>query len=193
MKFGKRQIVLGALILALGAAVYLNWQFTEAVPQKVDSTSVDAPVDKKISDENLGIAQLVNNSYVETVNDEMPVDAGTANDVMTDARITRQNARDEALDLLKDVLADVDADSEAKKAAVDESAKIAQNMVMESTAENLLKAKGISDVVVYINGEECNAIVKDLGENTLIIQEILTQQTGLALSNIHIIEADTQS
>ena len=27
MKFGKRQLVLAALVVALGAAVYLNWQF----------------------------------------------------------------------------------------------------------------------------------------------------------------------
>ena len=28
MAFGKRQLVLAALVVALGAAVYLNWQFT---------------------------------------------------------------------------------------------------------------------------------------------------------------------
>ena len=27
MKFGKKQLVLASLVLALGAAVYLNWQF----------------------------------------------------------------------------------------------------------------------------------------------------------------------
>ena len=27
MAFGKRQLVLAALVVALGAAVYLNWQF----------------------------------------------------------------------------------------------------------------------------------------------------------------------
>lgn len=27
MKYGKRQLILASLVLALGAAVYLNWQF----------------------------------------------------------------------------------------------------------------------------------------------------------------------
>lgn len=27
MKMGKRQVILAALVVALGAAVYLNWQF----------------------------------------------------------------------------------------------------------------------------------------------------------------------
>lgn len=191
MKFGKRQIVLGALILALGAAVYLNWQFTEAVPDKsVGDQAVDAPVSSssegKIEDENLGIAQLVNNSYVETVNDEIPAEAS---DAMTNARISRQTSRDEALELLKDVLADTQADEEAKKAAVEESTIIAKNMLQESTAENLMSAKGIEDVVVYINGNECNVVVKNLGDNSLILQDILVNQTGIALENIHIIEA----
>lgn len=29
MAFGKRQLVLAALVVALGAAVYLNWQFSD--------------------------------------------------------------------------------------------------------------------------------------------------------------------
>ncbi|MFR1479586.1 MAG: hypothetical protein ACLSB9_29800 [Hydrogeniiclostridium mannosilyticum] len=28
MGFGKRQLILAALVVALGTAVYLNWQFT---------------------------------------------------------------------------------------------------------------------------------------------------------------------
>lgn len=194
MKFGKRQIILGALILALGSAVYLNWQFTEALPAAkptAGEVEADPAGTSKIEDENLGIAQLVNNSYVEveSVSDEIETGAPAVSDAMTDARLSRQTARDEAIDLLDDVLKDVDADSDAKQTAVDESAKIAQNMLKESTAENLIKAKGINDVVVFINGDECNVIVKELGDNSIIIQEIVTQQTGFALDNVHIIEA----
>ena len=29
MKFGKRQLVIASLVVALGTAVYLNWQFSE--------------------------------------------------------------------------------------------------------------------------------------------------------------------
>ena len=29
MKYGKRQLILASLVLALGAAVYLNWQFSD--------------------------------------------------------------------------------------------------------------------------------------------------------------------
>ena len=33
MTFGKRQLVIASLVVALGAAVYLNWQFSE--PQEL--------------------------------------------------------------------------------------------------------------------------------------------------------------
>ena len=40
MKIGKRHIVLAGLVLALGTAVYLNWQFapTEGIVAQTDSS-----------------------------------------------------------------------------------------------------------------------------------------------------------
>ena len=39
MTFGKRQLLVGALVVALGAAVYLNWQFSGAQPVAVTEES----------------------------------------------------------------------------------------------------------------------------------------------------------
>ncbi len=39
MTFGKRQLVIGALVVALGAAVYLNWQFADTQSLTVSSES----------------------------------------------------------------------------------------------------------------------------------------------------------
>ena len=63
MKFGKKQLVLASLVLALGAAVYLNWQFagTNRLPVEGEDSETS----------QLGAAQLVNNAYVETVTDDL--------------------------------------------------------------------------------------------------------------------------
>ncbi len=199
MNSSKKQVILGALILALGAAVYLNWQFTSAVPDTdvLNSATVNADIEdsSSISDEDIGIAQLVNNSYIETVNDTTEfaetfedVDEVNATEVLSEARIDRQSSRDNALALLEEILADESANDEAKKTAIDESAKIAQEMLMESTAENLLSAKGIEDVVVYVGNDKCNVVVNGLADNTLIIQDIITKETGLTLDKIQIID-----
>jgi len=179
MKFGRKQLVLASLVLALGAAVYLNWQFagTNKLPigESEDTTS------------QLGAAQLVNNAYVETVSDDLQKKSGA--DMFAEARLNRQNSRDEALELLDDVLEDVDADSDAKRAAVEEASAMAQNILKETNVENLLKAKGYEESVAYITSDKCNVVVSgDLQDSDmLIVQEIVMEQTGFTAENIVII------
>ena len=55
MAFGKRQLVLAALVVALGAAVYLNWQFS-------DNRALLATNTVTTSQKELGEAQSVNNT-----------------------------------------------------------------------------------------------------------------------------------
>lgn len=189
MKAAKKQVVLGALILALGAAVYLNWQFTDVV---ISETELVSSQTEETNDDNLGVAQLVNSSYIEvgeTVDDEVLVSA-TLDDIFSEARLSRQETRDEALEILSDILNDDSADTETITSAVEKSAEIAQNMVTESACENLIKAKGVDDAVVFINGSECSVIVSEIGDNLLIIQDILITQTGLDIENITIISAE---
>ena len=180
MKFGRKQLVLASLVLALGAAVYINWQFagTNKLPvgESEDASS------------QLGAAQLVNNAYVETVSDDLQAKANTT-DMFAEARLSRQNSRDEALELLDGVLADVEADSDAKKAAVEEASAMAQNILKETNVENLLKAKGYEESVSYITAEECSVVVAgDLQDSDmLIVQEIVIEQTGLTADRIKII------
>lgn len=179
MKFGRKQLVLASLVLALGAAVYLNWQFAGTNKLPIG--------DAEDTSSQLGAAQLVNNAYVETVSDDLQTKAGT--DMFAEARLNRQNSRDEALELLDGVLEDVDADSEAKKAAVEEASAMAQNILKETNVESLLKAKGYEESVAYITAEECSVVVSGNLQDSdmLIVQEIVMEQTGLTAEKIKII------
>ncbi len=184
MKFGKKQLVLASLVLALGAAVYLNWQFAGTNRLPVGDSSSESS--------QLGAAQLVNNAYVETVNDDLESDGSTetsAEETLSQARVNRQNSRDEALELLDNVMESVESDSAAKQQAVEEASAIAQNILDESNVESLLEAKGYSDCVAYITGEECNVVVAGTVQeaDTMIVQEIVMEQTGLTADKIKII------
>ncbi|MBQ1985789.1 MAG: SpoIIIAH-like family protein [Clostridia bacterium] len=202
MKYGKRQLILASLILALGAAVYLNWQFTGA-ETKINDTAQE-------NSETLGAAQLVNSSYVETVSDTME-DLETANGsveetvihdfeaenvgaaaVLSDARMTRQTARDEAVELLEDILEDAQADTAVKEAAISEASVIAQNILKETNVESLIQAKGFTECVAYINGDSCTVVVNgdmENEQNALIVREIAVTETGLSAEKIKIIPA----
>ena len=155
MKYGKRQLILASLVLALGAAVYLNWQFAGT------GVAVDGESSSETSSA-LGAAQLVNNNYVETVSDGVESASGEvsgqeaeptqgevseAAEKLSDARMTRQTARDEAVELLEDILNDAESDSAVKEAAVSEASAIAQNILKETNIESLVAAKGFSECV----------------------------------------------
>ena len=196
-KLGKKQVTLAALILALGATVYLNWQFTssEITPVSVSETEVESKDETEENEyQRLGIAELVNNSYVEveTVTDEIEYeDTLTEYEVsakLSDARLDRQTSRDNALSLLDEVLNSVESGSEDKIDAIEKASVIASNMVKESNIENLIKAKGVKDAVVYISEDGCSVIVDEVGENILIIQDIIVKETGLTTDKITVTE-----
>lgn len=184
MGFGKKEIMLAALVLALGAAIYLNWQFT--------SVPIDTPTsaDTENSSEGLGVAELVNSQYIEHVSDTQPESTGDSASLLSQARIDRQNSRDEAISMLEDILADGNNDAEVKQQAVTEASEIARNMLEESDIESILRAKGIEDVVVCISGETCSVMVPAVEDNTLIIQEAVISQTDISPDSINIIEAN---
>ena len=178
---GKKQLVLASMVLALGAAVYLNWQFAGVNKLPIEDTS------STVSE--LGAAQLVNNAYLETVSDNLKQPTSSGASAFSEARLNRQNSRDEAMDMLDEVLESVDADSEAKKAAVEQASAIAQNILKETNVENLLQAKGFKETVAYLSDGKCSVVVSGelKAEDTLIIQEVVMDQTGLTADKITII------
>ena len=200
MKYGKRQLILASLVLALGTAVYLNWQFAGT------GVAVDGESSSETSSA-LGAAQLVNNNYVETVSDGVESASGEvsgqeaeptqgevseAAEKLSDARMTRQTARDEAVELLEDILHDAESDSAVKEAAVSEASAIAQNILKETNIESLVAAKGFSECVAYINGDTCTIVVNgdmEDAQNALIVRDIAATETGFSADQIKIISA----
>lgn len=190
-KFGKKQLVMASLVLALGAAVYLNWQFTGANKLPVGERQEES------AESQLGAAQLVNSAYVETVSDDLEQRAPsaarqTAADPFSEARVSRQSSRDAAMELLEQVLQSTESDATAKEAAVEQAAVIAQSILQETSVENLLKAKGYAETVAYLADGECSVVVSgQLQEaDALIIQEIVMEQTGCTADKIKIIGTD---
>ena len=61
----------------------------------------------------------------------------------------------------------------------------------ENKAENLIKAKGFSDCVVYITDNSASITVKTeqlSASDVAKIQEIVSSQTGILIKNIKIVE-----
>lgn len=197
MKFGKRQLVLATLVVALGAAVYLSWMITGDESLKVTETLenvsseygnaefVSAGADEMLS-EVMGDGV---SSAEETENEETE-DTETA-ETMAQARISRQQARDSASELLNEFLAKEGADTEEKTEAMQKVAQIADNILKENNIETLIKAKGYEDCLAVLENDQCSVMVKiSLAQpnDAVIIKDIVHAQTGLSYDAIKIIE-----
>lgn len=185
---GKRQIVLAVLVVALGAAVYLNWRFAGA-EGGLDITAGAS------SEKYFGDATYVNNSAQEEIT---PVSAAeetpqTEADMSSIARSreSRDKARLESQEMLKEIINDAKSDEESKKAAADSQTQIALDVEKEGLVESLVKAKGFDDCVAIISNGQANVIVQTEGlieAQMLQIQDIVVSQTGLSLDCVKIHE-----
>ena len=187
----KRQLTILTLILALGVAVYLNWEYAKTDSSFVLPTQTqaeedallanaqaeDAPVMEALPDKNYGEAQLVS------------VSENSSDQYFETARLTRTKTRDEALDKLQQSLKATGLTEEEKAQLKDILSSTISNISLESDIENLVKAKGFADCVVYIEGENCNVVVKADSlqpQQTIQITEIVTAQSKIVAQNIKI-------
>ncbi len=178
-KISKKSIVLAAMVLVLGAAVYLNWQFSDG---GLNLTSLIN------GNKNLGDAQLVDNPTTsgadETVQQE--------DEQFAQMRLDRQKTRDESISVLKTVTENAELSTEEKKDAADTLAEIAKNMEHEGMIENLVKAKGFEECMAYVNGDAATVTVKTPQALTQSqagqIMDIVQGETNISAANIKIVE-----
>lgn len=150
MKRFKKQFLAAALIVALGAAVYLNW-------------SISAP---KTTPKTLGESKFVNATVATTAVKKTSAKAKSSGkltekqrEFFASAKTTRQKAQDKVVDIASDVLElDTASDSEKSKAQSNVAAVI-KNFTLQDTIESTLKAKGFSNCLCYITDSGCTVTV----------------------------------
>ncbi len=183
---------MGALVLALSVAVYLNWQFAKSGSDFTTTDSLSASG-------NYGDAEYVNGSgdgssksdeeLGEKEETSAPVEKGE--EYFAESRTNRQKSRDEALDKLQKSLKDTTISEEEKKSLTNSLSYMVKAVETEGKIESLIKAKGYSDCLVYINNEKADAVVKTdgLNEDTANqIKEIIIREAGVKAENITITE-----
>lgn len=177
--FGKKQLVMAALVLVLGAAVWLNMEYSSGAGGFLETAKVS-------SNKNLGDTKYVlNESVVSSAETAAKVD-----DYFTSARNEREKAREEALKLLEEAAASADAAAETKAEVAKQLTKVAKRKEQEASAEALLKAKGFSEALVIIGEKDVNVVVKSdelLQSQILQIQDAILSEIEISLENIKIV------
>ena len=171
----KRQILMVTMVLALGAAVWLNVKYA------TDGTGFGST--QSISDAELGNAKYVANTNVVSADEE--------EDYFTKAKKEREESRKEETELLEKTLKAVKSTEDAKLKATEQMNKITDRMEMENSIETLIKAKGFKDSVAVLSDDSCSIVVKKSSEleknETVQILDIVNSITKINLENIKIV------
>lgn len=186
-KQGLTVITLG---VALGAAIYLNWEYSKAEPPAVETavptavTVVEEPftqTTESVPDKNYGEAQLVS------------IGQNGSNSFFTEARLNRTKSRDEALDTLKKTLKGSSLTAEEKAQLTGRLNTELDSITSESEIESLIKAKGFVDSVVYVDGPKVQVTV--MTENDGLtkgevaqIRDIVLSKCSTTAQNITVVE-----
>ena len=161
MVVGKRQIVLAALVMGLGCAVYLNWEYT-----KMD-TNIDTAVAE--TGKNYGDAQFVSSEEEDAY--------------FAEAKLSRTKSRDEAAEALSEMLADAELEADQKAELAMKAAELAQSIEIEGKMENLIQ--------VYYDTDRVDIVVKTDGltdDEVMQMRDIAIRETSVPVENISIVE-----
>lgn len=166
----KGQIAVAAMVLCLGAAIWLNAKYLPS------------------STKYLGEASYVSGTEEEnTLQTSAKVDTS---DYFATAQKSREKAYEEAAEKIEELL-DTDNLSEEDKTKVSQAIKsYANSLKAENDIENLLTAKGFPKALAVIGDNAITIVVKSEGltsAQTLQIQDIVTSNTNISLDKIKIV------
>lgn len=182
MKFQKKYIIIAALVLALGTAVYINWQFAGTSSGKTSK--------------ELGAASYVNATVGSTsTGDEAVQTSALTKDqknYFATERTKRQNTQDKVIDEAKKVFDLENATDDAKSDAQKSVEKLLKTFTIQDSVESIVKAKGFSECLCYISDEGVTVIVPDSELNdtsALVIDDAVTSHYEVDFDNISIVGA----
>ena len=170
----RRQLILATLVVALGAAVFVNWYYTGSNSLKTTEETTSPQYVQ-----NLGEAKYVN------------ADGNTA-DYFSTVKLNRTKSKDEALEKLNKSLGEAQPGSEEAKTITASINQLTERVKTESDIETLVSAKVAGECVVILNEDSAQVIVKKgclNSETALQIMDIVTTNANLSAEKVKISEA----
>jgi len=128
-----------------------------------------------------------------TSNDDQIVPAvkNLESDFFIEYKLERDRLRGQEADYLKELINNPNASAESKEKAQQELIALSQKVEKEMIVENLIKAKGFEDAVIFFSDEYVNIVIKTDGllqKDIAQITDIVTKTTGFPIDKITIIE-----
>lgn len=193
---GKRQLILAGLTVLLGVAIYVN--YIVAANAGDNKLIDDSDGESKTAGGNYGDVTFVDSTQSnKDSKEDTPVQVSdNSENVQADAyfaqaRLDKQQSRDEALEVLQNMLYGGDSTTEEIQVVAQDAVAISNLIEVESKVENILKAQGFSDVLCYLTETSANVIVKTGGldaAGAAKIKNALLSEITVPAENITIVE-----
>ena len=191
----RRNGVVAAMLVLVGAAVFLNWKYTGEAGETAA---------QEAGTKILGQSTLVSgtgDAAAGSGGEDLAADGGdseavyTGSDYFASARLTRQQARDNAIDLLEKAAGEEGADKAVANEASQGIQVLASYTLTEAQIENLVTAKGYKDCVAFMNDDSVSVVVAAdsgelTGEDVAKITDITKSETGYPAGSIKIMAAN---
>ncbi len=203
MLIKKRQVLTATLIIALFAAIGVNWYFTKPQNSITETTSAEEAVTGNLGD-TLFVAGTTatdtdneqaddENTESELVNNEVKTSEHTAEaqEYFSSAKLKRTQSYDEVISNVEKMLDKDSLGASEKNRITSMLSDYQQDMKVQTDAENLISAKTGKECLVIINEDTCQVILeKNTLNDTLILQisEIIEKNTDIFSENLTIIE-----
>ena len=183
----KNQILTWGLIAVLVTAGYLNYTND---PNRIYMTEVANNFEPELGD-----AVFVDSNNLVTNTAELITEIKdqnfktTSTEFFSENRINRNKTYAEQLEGYEEILKDDNSNESSLKFAQSEIIRINNEKNAIGIAESLIKAQGIEEVIILINGESINVIVleEDLNNEKMAkITDIVAVELKVIKENIHI-------
>lgn len=175
--FNKRSILilLFSIILILAVLFMFKSEMLKVVNQANIKTNID---------------QLANdNQLISPESGKQKKDA--KKDFFIDYKLERDRLRSQEADYLRELINNSNASQQAKDKAQADLLQLSQKVEKEMIVENLIKAKGFEDAVIFLSNDFANIVVKSDAlkpKEVAQITDIVTKTTGVPVDKITIIE-----
>lgn len=203
----KNQIVIFAIAIMLIAAGYMNYTTnekqilqtavladTEQFAELGDATlvSANAVKEENVNEQNLSNTEqqnVIDEGEQKTENSVDTNSTGINNEYFVESKLERDKMYSQMIESYQNILNNNQISEAQKEISENEIKNINNTKNAIMITENLIKNKGFEDVVIFVNGDSVNIIIKakELTEEQIAqVQNIVTRELKAEIENIHI-------
>lgn len=183
----KNHIIITALAIMIAAAGYINYagDLDNIIKVKDKDKAAAVVADNVSTDSN----EAADTDFTDEPGTVILTSAGVKSEAVAAAKLNRKQVRASSIENLKSIADDAGIAEDAKKAAVEQLAKLENNADKETAIELLLSAKGFDSSVVTVSDTNVDAVinVSELSDTDKAqIEDIIKRKTGFTADKITI-------